>query len=53
MEKGREMGQDRAVPSEGCLSGFDPGSALDYEVTLGQFPPLLRPPFPSMKSCGQ
>lgn len=53
VEQGREMGRDRAVPSKGCLSGFDPGSALDYEVTLGQFPPLLGPRFPSVKSRQQ
>lgn len=35
VEQGREMGRDHAVPCEGCISGFDPGWALDYEVTLG------------------
>lgn len=31
------------------MNGFDPSSALDYEVTLGQFPPPQGPQFPSVK----
>lgn len=50
---GRWVGTTQCLPSEGCTSGFDPGSALVYEVTLGQFLPFLGPRFPSVKSRPQ